>query len=225
MASTRINIIKSQSFGPQCGIDRTMPAIMKRRMGAHEWEHFCNQVDNIMEPLNKGKYEDVAVMIGFCLVFSSFVTIIIVSPFLYLLFIPFVLMICTCGLIGRAASKRKAVSEQLRRFCEETSRTNDEISFHLREEVIRGSDSTYREIYFIEACLRTIDVIVVSGNNCTSQGIDWETSKQFSEVEHSMTILPFVQAINLDEEGTPARERQADDLDVEKDLEPASRIV
>ncbi|KAG7355279.1 hypothetical protein IV203_004635 [Nitzschia inconspicua] len=227
MASTncKISIIKTNSLRPKYGIDRAMPAVMKRRMGEHEWERFCNQVDNIMEPLNKRKCKDFVMDLGFIFSLPLFVVIIILSPSLYLLFIPSALVLFTCWLIGRAGSEKRAVYEQLRQLCEETSRANDEISFHFRFGAIQGSEATCSGPFFIEAYIRTIDVVVVAGSssdNTTIQAIDSRASKQFPEVGHSMTILPFAKVITVDEEGTPARELQADDQkDVEKDMELA----
>ncbi|KAG7359316.1 hypothetical protein IV203_015905 [Nitzschia inconspicua] len=216
MASTKISIIKTSSVGPKYGIDRAMPVMMKRRMGENEWEQFCNQVDNVMEPFHKPKCEDLVIAIGFTFSLPLFILIIIFAPSLYFLFIPSALMICTCLLIDRAASKKRSLYDQLRQLCEVTSRANDEISFHFRDGVIQGSESAnYFAPFFIEACIRTIDVIVVAGirnsNNDTIQAMG-----------HPMTIFPFAKVITADAEGTPAREREADyQKDVEKDMESA----
>ncbi|KAG7359310.1 hypothetical protein IV203_015899 [Nitzschia inconspicua] len=228
MASVRINIVKTDSVKPQYGIDRTMPAMLP--MGEDEWKLFCERVDRIICPLNLSKFDTLLLSLIICFLLSSpaIAMFIILRPLLLVIFIPLTLMICRCSWIHHSETKKRSVY-QLRQLCEETSRAaNDEISFHFRDGVIQGSEPTDTSApCFIEARIRTIDVIVVVASDATTtHAFDSKTGKQFPDVEYAVTDLPFAQAIKVDEEETPARQRQADDQkDVEKDMESASSLT
>ncbi|KAG7355271.1 hypothetical protein IV203_004627 [Nitzschia inconspicua] len=223
MASVRINIVKTDFVKPRYGIDRTMPAMLP--MGEDEWKLFCERVDRIICPLNESKFETFALTLVFFLWLTPPATamFIIQGPLFLVIFIPLTLMICLCSWVHHSKTKRRSVC-QLGKLCEETSRANDEISFHFRDGVIQGSESTDSGPCFIEARIRTIDVIVVASDN-TTHALDSKTSEQFPDVGHSGTDVPFAQAIKVDEEETPARYLQADDQDVEKDMESASSLT
>jgi hypothetical protein len=182
MSSTRINVTNSYSCGRTYGIDRTMPAIMNGRVSEYEWEHFCEQVDNLIVPLNKLQYlllaGTIAVFVAFFVVlllsFSSFSSATVdndssptVNMYVFFL-IPFGFMMGMLGLSCYVSSKSRRVLDQVRQLCEATSRNNHKVSLHLRDDrlvVGRGyydSGSNYYRTYhniYIEASLSDINVV------------------------------------------------------------------
>jgi hypothetical protein len=151
MSSTKIIINNQYCYGDSYGIDRTMPAIMVGRMSEHEWRRFCNQVDQLIVPLNK--FRRLLTGGGCFWILASF----IICSLLFALFESFYVIIFPLVIIGGVfvlhcyvpCATAKAFGK-VRQVCESTSRNNPEISFHLRND---ETDS------YIEVSLRQINVV------------------------------------------------------------------
>lgn len=140
-------------------VDPTMPAIMKGRVAESEWKFFCEQVDEHLQGLKNIKkcfYIYVGIVVaGFLLTMVGIVLSFQMSPFgstaFVLFLIPLGLMI---GLIIFACFLAKTANstyEEVQRVCEEASKKQTLVSYHLRKDVvISGSgdhSNTHRNSY------------------------------------------------------------------------------
>jgi hypothetical protein len=216
MSSTRININNTYSCGRSYGIDRTFPAIMNGRMSEHEWELFCDQVDQHIVPLNKLRY---LLMGGIFAVFAAFILVMTIlmndfdnssssnSPFVFFL-IPLGLMIGLVVLSCYVSSVARVALDKVRQVCEAASRDNPKVSLHLRDDRLvvggyyAGSGSYYRTYHniYIEASLSEINVvpIVTSGQRSRVDVVPiTDLEAGYPDSASSCTNIPLAHATHM----------------------------
>lgn len=155
MPSSRIEL--SHGRGGICGgsgIDRTKPAVLEPYMNNKDWEEFCQKVDVALEPTN------LATRISrgtFCATFLIFFIVLILSvvrtktcfdnhsgynsrgpndcgPDSALFVLPVVMIFVSTAAFCVSAVVATVVQREIQRICQDASRRQPQLSFHVRYE-------------------------------------------------------------------------------------------
>jgi len=147
-SSAKIQIAQDQRT---FGIDRSMPAILSGRMSEFQWNKLCDEVDEVVKPLNKLRnifYIGIFGMILSFVVaaltmsltfrssmssFDSFDSGFSLSALVFLL--PVAAMAALVASRCYSSNKVRKALDRVKEICEQTSKTyNGNLSFHLRDD-------------------------------------------------------------------------------------------
>eukprot|EP00539_Tryblionella_compressa_P006074 CAMPEP_0178756372 /NCGR_PEP_ID=MMETSP0744-20121128/13239_1 /TAXON_ID=913974 /ORGANISM="Nitzschia punctata, Strain CCMP561" /LENGTH=241 /DNA_ID=CAMNT_0020410509 /DNA_START=81 /DNA_END=806 /DNA_ORIENTATION=- len=142
-----------------------MPAIMNGRVDRTEWNAFCDQIEEHLQPLNRlvnaYKIGMIVVVLAFFAVFIGIIATFTsmgsdpgssdpgASIFVIFL-IPFVLMIGMFGFSFLRMKRINDVFQKIQHVCDEASKKHSLVSYHLRTETVVGmrhSGSSGRHVY------------------------------------------------------------------------------
>ncbi|KAG7354470.1 hypothetical protein IV203_003826 [Nitzschia inconspicua] len=150
MPSATINIQSGYSCKASYGVDQTMPAIMKGRVSDTEWKLFCDQINDLLQPLNQLQryflFLGSLVVVGFLVV--MLISVLTFGQFRFrgvsfsLFIIPLCLMVGMVIFLCHVNTKYNDCCKKIQAVCEETSRKQPLVSYHLRNDyIVRANDS------------------------------------------------------------------------------------